>query len=451
MTIELRKKAPKEAKQAKTKKETKPKKAETPEAPTKARAVKTAKTAPKKAETKLTPVQAWVEKMNNSKRYKGSAQIRMASEVKNPYGLRRPTGKLGLDIALGGGLHAGGIIEIQGAQSVGKTFFCWEAVAQLQQLYGEDMCVLIAATELRPDKNHARLAGCCIAYSDDEIEQMEAARVAKGLPKFTEEEHADLRKQIGTIIIGMAATAEKLFDFILDALEQNIFHLIIIDSMGALLPKAKDDVETLSEKTYGGASVPVTDFVNKVYPLLIMDRPDGSMTETTILAINQARARIGGTTYERKTKEAMGAYAWKHGQLVNILLERGGKVREDKEGPAIGHVVRWELAKGKAGTHDGKKGQYDYYHFPKMEPVFWRDVESTWLGGVSYFNEHAETAIELGIVTGTGWYTFVRPSGEPIKAQGIDNFAQILAENPDILQELRDACFKQAGIYVRYQ
>jgi RecA/RadA recombinase len=406
----------------------------------------------KKVPTKksnLTPIQAWMEKANKNAKYRGSAQIRMASDVKNPYNLRRPTGKLGLDIALGGGLHAGGVVEVQGPQSVGKTLFYWESIAQLQQIYGDSLNVIVAATELRPDKDQARLAGCCIAYSDHEIDELNANRVFRGLPPFTKEDRDDLRKQIGNIVIVMAATAEKLFDVLLDALEENIFQMIVIDSMGALLPKAKDDVDSLQEKTYGGASVPVTDFMNKVYPLLIMDRGDGTMTETTILAINQARARIGGSKYEKTTKEAMGAYAWKHGQLVNILLEKGAKVREYEKGPAVGHSVRWELVKGKAGTHDGKKGSWDYYHFPKMQPVFWRDIETTWWGGVAYYNEHVEAAKDLGVLEGTGWLSFTRPSGEIVKAQGMDNFAQLLAEDQDLFEEVKTACFKKAGVFTR--
>lgn len=398
----------------------------------------------------LTPTQRWVKKMKTSSRFKDT-QIQMASEMQNPFTLRRPTGKLGLDIALGGGYHAGGIVEIQGAQSVGKTREYWEAIAQLQAIYGEETRVLIAATELRPDKDQARLSGCCIAYSQKEISEMEIARGLKGEPGFTPEEMEDLQHQIGEIYIVMAPTAEKLFDVIIEALEENIFQMIVIDSMGALLPKAKDDTASLSEKTYGGASVPVTDFVNKVYPLLIMDRGDGTMTETTVLAINQARARIGGSQWERKTKEAMGAYAWKHGQLVNILFERGSKIRHAEGGPPVGFTVKWEIIKGKAGTHDGKRGSYDYEHFQKRSPVFWKEVQDTWLGGVAIVNEHVETAKELGIVEGSTWLSFTRPNGEVIRGQGIDNFAQALAENPEVLQELRDACFKKAGIYVRHK
>ena len=411
----------------------------------------TKKAAAKKPAKELDDVEAWVARMQKSSKHKGTTQVRMASETKNPYGLRRPTGKLGLDIGLGGGLHAGGVIEVQGPESVGKTLFYWDAIGQLQQVYGKDTKVLVAATELRPDKDQARMAGCCIAYSNEEIDDLEGNRVLHNHPKFTAEERKDLKKQIGKIVIVMAATAETLFDAIFDAMKENIFQMVVIDSMGALLPKAKDNTDSFQEKTYGGASVPVTDFMNKLYPLFIMDRGDGSMAETTLLAINQARARIGATKYERNTKEAMGAYAWKHGQLVNILLTRGAKIRETKKGPAVGYTVNWELVKGKMGTHDGKKGTYDYYHLPKMQPVFWKDVEETWFGGVAYYNEHVETAQELGVVEGVSWPAFTKSNGEVLKAQGVDNLAQLFAEDPEAFEELRDACFEKAGVSVRHK
>ena len=414
-------------------------------------AKKTSKKKSTKATKEMTSVEAWVEKMQKSSRYRGTAQVRMASKTKNPYGLRRPTGKLALDIALGGGLHAGGVIQVQGPESVGKTQFTWEVIAHLQMIYGKETKVLIGATELRPDKDQARLAGCCIAYSDDEIADMEKNRKLRGLPAFTPEEKKDLRKQIGEIVIVMGATAEKLLDALLDALEENIFHLLIIDSLGALLPKAKDDTDSLTEKTYGGASVPITDFMNKLYPILIMDRPDGSMTETTVLAVNQARARIDRKKFERATKEAMGAYAWKHGQLVDILLSRGAAIRAADKGPKVGYTVNWELIKGKQGTHDGHRGAYDFYHFERMQPVFWFDVEENWRGGVDYFREYAETAKALGVVEGATWMSFTTGSGDVIKAQGIDAFAQLLAEDPAVCEELKACCFAKAGVITRHK
>ena len=400
-----------------------------------------------KKEEKLTPIQRWRTKMGKSSKFK-DCQVQMASEVKNPYGLRRPTGKLALDIALGGGYHAGGVIEIQGAQSVGKTREYWETIGELQEIYGAEMNVLIAATELRPDKDQARLSGCCIAYSEQEIVALEMARVMRGLPRFTEEELADLRLQVGEIEVAMAPTAEKLFDILLDAIEENIFQLVVIDSLGALLPKAKDDTDTLSEKTYGGASVPVTDFMNKLYPILNMDRADGEMQKTTILAINQARARIGGSKWERPTKEAMGAYAWKHGQLVSVLLTRGAKVRESRDGPVCGFTVNWEIIKGKAGTHDGKKGSYDFHYYTKLSPVFWSDVRENWHGGVPRYNEHAETAKSLGVIEGTTWLSYERVNGEIVKAQGMDNFAQLLAEDSELCEEIKNECLKRSNIFV---
>lgn len=399
----------------------------------------------KKESRSLTPTESFVAKLNKNRAYSGKGQIRMAREVQSPYWLRRPTGLLGLDVALGGGFHAGGMGQISGAQSAGKTLLKWTVMAQIQKHYGSDTRIVSYETEMRPDKGQARLAGLHVAYSDQEIAELEVVRLKNKLPAFTDEEIADLRGGTGDILFIYSDTAETGFSMLAEALQEGIFQLAAIDSLGALLTRAQDEKE-IGERTVGGPSQAITVFTNKVAPLFNLDRPDGSMLETTLLGINQVRSNIGGAKWEESEKEAMGAWSWKHFQLTNVWLYKSSQLRV--EGQSVGHMVRWKLKKAKCGAHEGPTGEYEYYHFPKMEPVFWADVQEHCYGGIGFLEDLAQTAKKLGVIKTAGaWLEW--PEGD-LKFQGANAFAQHLAEHDADAERLREVCLKKANMSVRY-
>jgi RecA/RadA recombinase len=417
-------------------------------AATKKKATKQAETTPAKAKANghSNAVLAWVEAKNKEKRFQGKAQISMASQVRTPFNLRRPTGILGLDLELGGGFHAGGMVEIHGAQSAGKTFLTYNTAAQVQKHYGDDANILVVCIEIRMDKNFARMAEFCVPYSEEEIAEYDALRQKEGLAPFTDEDKDDLRRSIGNVVTVAGVTADVALDVVVDALEKDLFQLIIVESLGALLTEDVAEGST-GDAHYAGPSRIVTQFVNKALPMFLMNKPDGSPRETTILGINQARSNIGKGKYDPDTKPAMGAYAWKHGQLVSLELTQGALLREDPNEPPVGRTVRWKTTKGKAGTHDGLRGEYDYYHLPKVEPVFWRDVQETWFGGIAVYNEMVETAKKLGVTEVAGsWVTW----GDR-RWQGMAKFAQAIAEDPELANALKEECVKKSGLLVRYR
>lgn len=425
-------------------------------------AKKVAKKAAKKSAKKATPkkasspasssvsspanMQTWLAKVQANKKFTGVVQVSMANEVRTPYTLRRSTGVTGLNIALGGGLHAGGSIEVFGEESAGKTYLVYQTAGELQRQYGNNAAILIFSTEIRPDKGFARKAGFHIGYSEEEVAEFEAIQVSRGLPKFTKEERADLLSQTGTIIYLSAATADVGLDVIIEALRDGRFQLVIIESLGAFLTPAQDE-EEVGKRHYAGASMLVTNFQNKVYPLFCMDRADGSMLETTVIGINQARANMDAGMYGPKTKAAMGAHAWKHGQLASISLSKGSRIKGAK-GEALGHEVRWKLHKGKAGTHDGKTGVYDFYHVPTVNPVFWSMVQTHDMGGIDRNADLIETAVDMGIVVQAGaWYSWEEKG---IKGQGMQKFAAFM-EEADLFSALEDECYKQSDLMVRFK
>jgi RecA/RadA recombinase len=416
-----------------------------------------AKKAPAKAKirTKNKDVAEWLEDVNKDRSLKGKAEVKTADKVQTPYALRRETGILGLDLlGLGGGWPAGGCVEIHGPESSGKTFLVNHTCGMIQKNYGDEARIAIFSTELRPDKGFMRLANFCVAYSDKEIEEMELIRKSYGQPPFTKEEVLDLKLQIGDVIIISAATAESGFDVVVKGLKRGIFQLVVIDSLGALLTAAVDE-GSVGDSHYAGPSRIVTQFQNKIYPLFTMDRPDGTMLETTLIGINQMRANVGGGRFDDKNKPGMGAWAWKHGQLINLRLEKGRKIYsgEKKAENFVGHMVRWDTVKGKAGTHDGKIGSYGYWHFPKMMPVFWKDVQETCYGGPGIFEDLVETAVTLGVIEVAGsWLAFDNEMDDSLsfRSQGKDPMAQFFAENPDAAQHAKDLCRREAGLLSRY-
>lgn len=414
--------------------------------------------AKKKSEVRseVSSISGFIKKIRSTPKYKGCVQIGLASELNVPYRLRRPSGITSLDIAIGGGFHAGGCAQISGADSVGKTALAYLTAGQVQKNYGEGANILVVSTEIRLDKTFARKFGFRIPYSQEEIEQFSRIRELRGEPPYTDEEVADLTKEVGAVVPVTGSTGDRAMDVALEGLEAGIFQLFIIESLGALLT-SDQEAGDVGDRTYGGSAPILTNFMNKAYPLFMMDRESeagSKMLETTIIGINQARAEMDRPSPRSpKTHAAAGAYAWKHAQLLGIELKKGAPIRGSEGGKEIGREVKWSTSKGKVGTHDGKTGTYDYYHVPEQDPMLWSEVEAhgpEW--GPDLITDLVETAKKLGLIELSGsWLTWQEGSKVIIKAQGTDNFADGIVNDQELEEKLRRQCFDAAHLSVEYR
>lgn len=369
--------------------------------------------------------------------FKGGVVLRQGSEITNVFMLRRPTGITNLDLAIGGGIPAGGLTQIIGKFSAGKTYLANKILAEAQRIYGNDFAGSFNMTEQRYDKFYAKWqCGLRIALSEGEIAVLRQGYRENGRPDFeySEQELLWLKDQVGFFVESIGATAEQILEVAVQQVESNLFQVVGIDSFGALLTKAEAEAEDgLEQKHRGGAATVITQFMHRLHAALNMPDKYGRPNTTSVIGINQYRDNVTAGLYGNPMKQA-GGHALAHGQLLNIHIEQGAKIRMavGKEQKIIGKEINWEILKAKAGAHDGPKGSYKLYTGEMGIPF-----------GVDVYSDLLSAGLQTGVVQASGsWYSF---AGERL-GQGETNVAQVLYQNPEMLQSIRREIFKTAGL-----
>lgn len=321
--------------------------------------------------------------------------IDVAANTVSPFKLRRPTGILSLDVALGGGFPAGGGCQIAGPDGVGKNALCHQTIAQVQRLYGKDSAIAWVCTEFPLDKPFAQLFGVVVPLSDDEIELENRARRKDGRGKLSKAQIADMQRELGTFMIIETGTSAKRLEAAVGLVETNLFQLIVVDSVAAILTEARDAKQLDEEPQQSSEARLVTEFQKKLWGAYTP--VDGIPNWTTMLVINQVRANRTQFGHAREWKVG-GANALKHGKLGDVWLLKGEPIMgskaddgddddDDDDGKKkggkkrIGKQIRWEIAKGKAGFHEGPNGVVDY-HFDSGFQVEKNAVDTAISSGV---------------------------------------------------------------------
>jgi recombination protein RecA len=372
-----------------------------------------------------------------NKQYKGGAIIRQGSDITNVFMLRRPSGIISLDLRIGGGAPAGGLTQIIGKYSAGKSTLANLIMAEVQRNYGNDFAGAACMTEQRYDKDYAkRRCGLRIAFSDAEIAVVRQSYRDQGYPDFdfTPEHIVWFKDQVGYFTETLGATAEQLLEVAVQQIESNLFQVILIDSFGALLTKAEAEAEEgLDQKHRGGSSMVITQFMHRLHAALNMPDRYGRPNTTTVLGINQARDNMGKDAQWNPLKAA-GGNALAHGQLLNIHVEQGARIRQvvGKENRIVGKEINWEIMKGKAGCHDGPKGTYKFYY-----------GQEGFGFGIDIYSDLLVAGLQTAVIQQSGaWYSYQ----EERLGQGEVNVARTLYSNPDLLQKIRRDIFKTAGL-----
>lgn len=274
----------------------------------------------------------------------GEGAIMLWGEKKHTAVSVIPTGSISLDLALGGGLPKGRIIEIYGPESSGKTTLALHAISEFQKRGGQAAFV---------DAEHA-------------LDPEYATRIGV---------------DIKNLLISQPDTGEQALEIVDTLVRSNAVAIIVIDSVAALTPRAEIEGEM-------GGSLPglqarlMSQALRKLTAI-------AAKSSCTLIFLNQIRYKIGVMFGNPET--TTGGNALKFYASIRLDIRRTGKVEEGtgENKQIIGNTTRVKVVKNKVAPP-----------FKKAEFLIMYNV------GIDKITDLLTTGVRLGIVEKSGaFYT----------------------------------------------
>lgn len=204
-----------------------------------------------------------------------------------------PTGIISLDLALGGGVPRGRIIEIFGPESSGKTSLATTIIAQIQR--------------------------------------------NKGVAAFIDAEHAfdsEYGKKLGidldSLLISQPDTGEQALEITETLVRSNAVDIIVIDSVAALVPRAEIEGE-MGDAMMGVQARLMSQALRKLTAAI-------SKSKTIVIFINQIRMKIGVMFGNPET--TTGGNALKFYSSIRMDIRRREQIKQGEEIVGGHHQVK---------------------------------------------------------------------------------------------------------------
>lgn len=423
---------------------------------------------PRMPVTELSKKMAGLEaKLNRKPNVKGASVMADIDMAPNTYFLRRPSGIMPLDIDTGGGLPAGGLTYLSGPDGTGKTFLLNKYVAMNQRLYGEKSAVAIGISEAASDHFFMRKCGVQIAIPERMIDEQVSERKERGLDPFTKDELKAFRsKTVGWVKVLRGSTGEELLDSILECFESKAFDIIGLDSVSACLPAA-DALKDLDENAKRAAAAGMLTRFFQHY----LNGTTGyyGPNATTVIFTAQVRANNKKAEAQAHIQKflpdyaSQGAWAAKHGKLIDILVKPGQRkkktitvtasdgsvqlVEEDEEEEKktrkvlLNKIVNYEIMKGKAGVHDGITGEFDF-HFEKLTEDQRMIIVAALQSGIAHEREGLITFLDPATL---------KPFNGLNNIAGINRLVEMMQKDFELELMLRRAVLTSVGIQCAYR
>jgi recombination protein RecA len=209
-----------------------------------------------------------------------------------------PTGSLGLDLALGGGIPKGRVVEVYGPESSGKTTLTLHVIAEVQKAGGTAAFI---------DAEHA-------------LDPAYAKRIGV---------------DVENLLLSQPDNGEQALEIVETLVRSNAVDLIVVDSVAALVPRAEiegdmgDSLPGLQARLMSQALRKLTGVINK--------------SKATVIFINQIRMKIGVMFGNPET--TTGGNALKFYASVRMDIRRTSQIKQGDS--VIGNHCRVKVVKNK--------------------------------------------------------------------------------------------------------
>ena len=245
------------------------------------------------------------------------------------------------------------------------------------------------------------------------IHAIAEAQKKGGIAAIIDAEHAfdrfyaeKLGVDVNNLWISQPDNGEQALEIADQLIRSSAIDIIVIDSVAALTPKAEIEGE-MGDNRVGLQARLMSQALRKLTSTI-------SKTNTTCIFINQLREKIGVMFGNPET--TTGGNALKFYSSVRLDIRRISQIKDGED--VLGNMVRVKVVKNKVAPP-----------FRKAE------FEIMFGEGISYIGELVDLGVNYGVVRKSGsWYSY----GDTKLAQGRDATKRILADNPELADEIAE-------------
>ena len=209
-----------------------------------------------------------------------------------------PTGSLSLDLALGGGVPKGRVVEIYGPESSGKTTLTLHVIAEAQRACGTAAFI---------DAEHA-------------LDPAYAKRIGV---------------DVENLLLSQPDNGEQALEIVETLVRSNAVDLIVVDSVAALVPRAEIEGD-MGDSHMGLQARLMSQALRKLTGVI-------SRSKATVIFINQIRMKIGVMFGNPET--TTGGNALKFYASVRMDIRRIAQIKQGEE--IVGNRTRVKVVKNK--------------------------------------------------------------------------------------------------------